>query len=216
MQYIKKASRIASGVLLFLLISFLQICQDLWYKAQTSVRHCSGMISNIYAEIKEQYKEFFYTPDEALKAVLPSAKEFKEETKTLTEEQKKIIEKSANVKFNADYDKEFHWYKGTADEKVVGYACIDIVPGKWGPVKFMMGVSPDGKVTDIAVMALSERRGRPVKERKFLDQYIGKSISEPLKMKKDIRGIAGATITSRGVTEGIRKVLYVFNEVYKK
>ena len=102
------------------------------------------------------------------------------------------------------------------DGKVVGYAVEDRVKGKWGPIDYMLGFDPDGKIKDVIVMELKERRGRPVKERRFLDQFKGKSIQEPIKLNKDIKGVAGATISSRGMSNGIRKLVYIFNELYKK
>ncbi|MBI4682085.1 MAG: FMN-binding protein [Nitrospirae bacterium] len=216
MRHLKKSYWITMGLFAFLISPILQITQTLWNRIGVNVISTVSFIGEVYAATKEEYKEFFYTLEEALKSILPQAKETKEEIVALTEEQKKEIEKSAGIKFHKDYDKEFHWYKGILDGKVVGYACIDVVPGKWGPVKFMMGLDANGKITDIVVLSLSERRGRPVKERKFLDQYIDKTINDPLKLKKDIRGIASATITSRGVTEGIRKMVYVFKEFYQQ
>jgi len=80
----------------------------------------------------------------------------------------------------------------------------------------MLALEPDGKVKDAVVLELKERRGRPVKERRFLDQFFGKTIQDPIKLNKDIKGVAGATISSRGMSNGIRKLVYVFNELYKK
>lgn len=193
---------------IFFSVSVKQITLDLINIANGRIGEGVSFMAKVYAEV-------FYKAEEALKLILPGAKKIKKEAKTLSEKQKKKIEEEAGVEFHKDFDKEFKFFKGlSAKGEIVGYASEDKVPGKWGPIEFMIGFSPTGEVTDIVVLSLSERRGRPVKERKFLSQFVGKTVADPLKLKKDIRGIAGATISSRGMTEGIKKALYVFKELY--
>lgn len=162
-----------------------------------------------YSGVAKVYAETFYTVEEALKSLLPTASNIKEEVKVLTAEQKKIIQEKAKVELDPEFDKEFHFFVSSE-----GTAVLDTVKGKWGPIKFMMTFDNAGKIKDLAVLELKERRGRPVKERKFLEQYIGKSTTDPLKLKKDIKGIAGATISSRQMTDGIRKLVYIYDLLY--
>ncbi|MEW6009090.1 MAG: FMN-binding protein [Candidatus Omnitrophota bacterium] len=167
--------------------------------------------NQISVSIQEVYAEVFSTIDEALKVLLSDAKDLKEEIKVLTAEQKKSVEEKAQVELDPEFDKEFHFYTSSA-----GTAVLDTVKGKWGPIKFIMAFDKEGKIKDVVVLELKERRGRPVKERRFLDQFIGKAANEPIKLNKDIKGVSGATISSRGMSNGIRKLVYVFNELYKK
>lgn len=164
-----------------------------------------------YTGFADVFAETFCSVEDALKIILPEAKDIKEEVKTLSEEQKKSIAKAAAVEFNPEFDKEFHFYISKT-----GAAVLDTVKGKWGPIKFMMAFDTQGNIKDLIVLELKERRGRPVKERKFLEQYIGKSILSPIKLNKDIKGIAGATISSRQMTDGIRKLVYIYEELYRK
>ena len=147
---------------------------------------------------------------------MPEAQDVKEETKVLIEGQKKSISAKANVEFDPEFDKEYHIYIGQANGQTAGYVFEDTVKGKWGPINYMVAFDADGRIKDVIVLGLKERRGKPIKERKFLGQYVGKSISDPIKLNKDIKGIAGATISSRQMSSGIRKLVYVFNELYKK
>lgn len=161
--------------------------------------------------ISEAYADVFYMIDEALKVLLPDAQDIKEEVRALTDEQKKTIQEKAKVEFDPEFDKEFHFYISKT-----GAAVLDTVHGKWGPIKFMLAFDAAGNIKDLAVLELKERRGRPVKERRFLDQFVGKSIADPIKLNKDIRGIAGATISSRQMTNGIKKLVYIYEELYRK
>ena len=157
------------------------------------------------------YAEVFSTMDEALKTLLPGASDIKEEVKALTAEQKKIVADKAKVEFDPENDKDYHFYVSSS-----GTAVLNTVKGKWGPIKFMMSFNEQGKIKDLVVLELTERRGRPVKERKFLGQYIGKSALDPIKLNKDIKGIAGATISSRQMSDGIRKLVNIYELLYRK
>lgn len=161
-------------------------------------------------QIYEVYAEVFSTLEDALKTLLPDAIDIKEEVKNLTEEQKKEVKEKAKVEL-APANNEYHFYVSSN-----GVAVLDTVKGKWGPIKFMMAFDNEGKIKDLIVLELTERRGRPVKERKFLSQYIGKSITDPIKLNKDIKGIAGATISSRQMSDGIRKLVNIYELLYRK
>lgn len=211
MRLIKKVSFIGIMFIFSLMLSPLEFIRDIWRGLFLPLESKSGIgfVSEVFAEV-------FYDAQEALEILLPEVKEIKEETRVLTPEQKKIVEEKAEVKLDPTLDKEFNFYIGESDGQILGYVINDTVKGKWGPIHYMLALEPDGKIKDALVLELKERRGRPVKERRFLEQYFGKTITDPIKLNKDIRQISGATISSRGMTNGIRKLVYVFNELYKK
>jgi Na+-translocating ferredoxin:NAD+ oxidoreductase RnfG subunit len=78
----------------------------------------------------------------------------------------------------------------------------------------MLSLDPAGKIVDVVVLEYKEKRGLPVAKGRFLKQFVGKTMQNKLKLRKDIRGVSGATISSRSMTNGIRKLVYVFNEFY--
>jgi len=165
------------------------------------------------AKAHPRYTELL-THDEALEFIFGKDTEIEEKKIVLDEDTREEIEEEMGFKFDLRYDKDFDFFIGRKDSKIFRYAAIEIVPGKWGPITFVIGFTPEGKVYDLAIMAYSEIRGRPAKKRIFLDQYKGKSIKSRLRLKRDIHGISGATITSRGMTHGVKKMLYVFNYVF--
>ncbi|MFZ5800376.1 MAG: FMN-binding protein [Candidatus Omnitrophota bacterium] len=161
--------------------------------------------------VSEVYAEVFCQVDEALQILLPTAKDIKEEIKTLTEEQKKTVAQKAKIEWDAENDRQYPFYVSST-----GIAVINTVKGKWGPITFMMAFDKEGKIKDLIVLELKERRGRPVKDRRFLDQFMGKSAADPIKLNKDIKGIAGATISSRQMSDGIRKLVHIYELFYKQ
>ena len=88
------------------------------------------------------------------------------------------------------------------------------VKGKWGIIHFAVAVNPDLTVKRVTVLEYKEVRGKPTKKRRFLKQYDGKGLNDPLRLNKDIKGVTGATISSRGITNGVRKMVYMVNELY--
>lgn len=211
MYIVKKSIITIISLIAFLFFAPLEMVHNLWCKF---VLRQSIIISSSF--IKEAYAMVLATVEEALKTLLPNAQETKEEVKVLTEEQKKAIGKKADIQFDLELDKEFHVFIGNTNGQIVGYAIKDTVKGKWGPIHYMLSLDTDGKIVDAMVLEYKERRGRPVAERRFLDQFVGKTIDDQIKLKRDIKAVAGATISSRGMSDGIRKLVYVFNELYKK
>lgn len=211
MRTVKRSIILVFSLIAFLFFAPLEMGHNLWSKfvLKQSITITPDFVKEVHAAVLS-------TAEEALKILLPEAREIKEEVKVLTEEQKKDIEERAKIKFDPKLDKEFRFFIGTANGQIVGYAIEDSVKGKWGLIHYMLFLDPEGKITDVMVLEYKEKRGRPVAKRRFLDQFVGKTINDRIKLKRNIRGVSGATISSRGMTNGIRKLVHVFNEFYGK
>ncbi len=94
-----------------------------------------------------------------------------------------------------------------ADRRLLGYALVTEERGKYRPITFMVGITPDLRVKDVAVLVYREDRGGEVASRRFLSQYRGKGARDPIRTNRDIVNISGATISVRSVNEGVRRVL---------
>jgi len=154
------------------------------------------------------------TIDRAVKKLLPDAVEIEKEVIELTIEQKVRIKQSGDIKGDRVLEMGFVVFIGKKEGTVTGYAAEDSVRGKWGPIRYMLSMDPEGKVMDIVVLEYIERRGKPVAKRRFLKQFIGKGVEDRIRLNKDIRGITGASISSRGMANGVRKMVRILNEVY--
>ncbi|MCA9395347.1 MAG: FMN-binding protein [Candidatus Omnitrophica bacterium] len=77
------------------------------------------------------------------------------------------------------------------------------------PVMDISRVDTAGKVKEVMILDYYEIRGKPAAKRRFLKQYRGKGVSDPIRLRKDIDGVTGATITSRSLTDGVRKAVHV-------
>lgn len=128
----------------------------------------------------------------ALKTIIPSADSFSEKS--------------------VDGIEYFEALKG---KTVIGYCVRVIGNGYNGYIRIIAGVDPNGMIQGISVLEHSETPGLGAKinevrpgegEPWFLKQFKGKN-ARTIAVRKDIDAITGATISSRAVTDAIRKTV---------
>jgi hypothetical protein len=101
----------------------------------------------------------------------------------------------------------------TGAETLVGYAFFtaDLPPeekGFDGPIKVLVGMDTNGTLTGVAVLdyheSLRSSRGDFLSQVGFQEQFAGKSLNDPFRVKRDVEGVTGATITVGAMSRGIR------------
>jgi len=207
MRKIKKSLLISISLVLFFFISPFIAIRDLWYVLVLKNSPTIGVnfVQTVYATV-------LASVEEALEIFYPGA-QIEEEFHSLTDEQKIILAEKGRI-IPEDLDRDFNFYVASNAGKIIGYVAEDAVPGKWGLIHYMMSISLEGKVLSVMVLDYSEKRGKPIAKRRFLKQFKGKSVKSKIRLNKDIRGITGASISSRGMTKGVRKMVHVFSEIY--
>ncbi len=172
------------------------------------------------------YAFVLLTKKQAFKKVFGKGREIVTETKRLKGETLARIKKRLGGKL-------VHYQKGSESKRVkgktkidfhfvlkdgqkAGVAIIDVEPGKWGPVKFIIAMDLKGAVRKVRVMSYQEKRGRPIARLSFLRQYRGKTSKSRLKVGKDITGVSGATISSISATFAVKKAVVLYKELYLK
>lgn len=167
------------------------------------------------------------TQEKALKEMFPDADQIVSETVVPTVAELEEIKsrlggqlvhyQKGSESENVEEKTEFTFYYGMKDGKKTGVAVIEEQPGKWGPVLYIILVDlTDAKVKNLAVMSYREKRGRPIARRSFLKQFINKGSEDPIKVRKDIRAISGATISSDATCFAVKKVVVVVEEMLLK
>ena len=102
------------------------------------------------------------------------------------------------------------------DNQVTAYGILVAPRGYGGPMTIMVGIDSKGQVTGVKVLEHKETPGlgdKVVTGKKFLAQFRGKNASDPVEVKKDIDAVSGATISSKGVTAGVRAALDAFKMI---
>ncbi len=157
--------------------------------------------------------EIYFTEDEAAKVMFPDSATIRQETLTLTAEQKDFIEQHIGWKFP---ETSFPVYVGETQGKVDGYAIVQNTIGKHRPITYMVGVDAEGEVSNFEVLVYREARGNEIAKKRFNYQYQGKDARDPIRINRDIINISGATMSVRSASAGVKRVLVLVNEFYLK
>lgn len=91
-----------------------------------------------------------------------------------------------------------------------GYLVIDRVLGKHEYITFAVGINANGTVKRIEIMTYNESYGYEVRNADWRAQFVGKSASSALQLNADIKNISGATLSSKHITDGVRRILRTY------
>jgi hypothetical protein len=156
----------------------------------------------------------FLKDEEAPKAVFPEADSFERKVVRSNEEIKAKIQQRMGKTKTSLWEDSYVTFVAKKGETILGYAAIVEEIGKHRPITFIVGVGPDRKIKDAALMAYREAYGGEVRDRRFLQQYKGKDLKDPLLPYRDIQNISGATMSVEAIGRGSKKALALLEVVY--
>jgi Na+-translocating ferredoxin:NAD+ oxidoreductase RnfG subunit len=104
-------------------------------------------------------------------------------------------------------------WKAEAGGQVVGFFVFDHVVGKHLYIDYVVALDPGGRVRRVDILQYRESYGGEVRDASWLAQFVGKTGASPLQVGRDIRNIAGATLSSHHVTEGVKRILSVVSHL---
>ncbi|MGQ9623421.1 MAG: RnfABCDGE type electron transport complex subunit G [Candidatus Caldatribacteriaceae bacterium] len=99
-------------------------------------------------------------------------------------------------------------YEAQKDQERQGVVFKMASTGYGGAVVVLVGVDTrEGKITGVKVLEHQETPGlgSNVTQEGFLSQFLGKSITDPFAVGRDIQAVSGATISSRAVTRACER-----------
>ncbi len=157
--------------------------------------------------------EVYLTEEEALKLMFPKSERIKKDVLRVSTDKKTVVEERIGWKFP---ENDFEVYIGETGAKIDGYALVQNTIGKHKPMTYMVGVDNTGHVLNVELLVFREARGSEVRTKRFNVQYEGKTVSDPVRLNKDIINLSGATMSVRSMTAGIKRVLVLVDEFYLK
>lgn len=101
-------------------------------------------------------------------------------------------------------------WKAEAGGKVVGFFVFDRVVGKHLFIDYAVALTPAGAVHKVEILEYRESYGGDIRSPSWLAQFVGKTAGSALKINGDIRNLAGATLSSTHVTEGVKRILAAY------
>jgi Na+-translocating ferredoxin:NAD+ oxidoreductase RnfG subunit len=97
-----------------------------------------------------------------------------------------------------------------------GYLIIDEVVGKHEMITYALGIDHKGSILGIEILEYVESYGYEVADASWRQQFTGKTVKDPIKLNQDIQNIGGATLSCKHLTDGVKRVLTLYDAVLKK
>lgn len=149
----------------------------------------------------------FLGEDEAPRAVFPEGTHFEKKIILSTEALRQRMRNLLGRTRPSIWEDAYVTYLVHRNGERLGFAVIAEEIGKHRPITFIVGIKPNGRVKDVALMAYREAYGGEVRDRRFMHQYHDKDLTAPLLPYRDIVNIAGATLSVQSIGRGVKKVL---------
>lgn len=121
-------------------------------------------------------------------------------TVTLTADQVAGIEADSGVSVRSRQVRA--WKASTG-----GWLIVDEVLGKHEFIPIAVAFDRHGAVRGVEILEYRESYGDGVRDAAWRAQFTGKRRGAPLTLDADIRNIAGATLSSRHITDGVKRLL---------
>ncbi len=164
-------------------------------------------------EEETSHAEVFMTEEDAVKITLPKSERIHKTVIHLNQERKAAIEQRIGWKFP---EESFEVYIGETGDMIDGYAIVHNTIGKHKHMTYMVGVDAKGACSNVELLVFREAKGAEVGRKRFNAQYEGKTVSDPIRINKDIINISGATMSVRSISAGVKRVLVLVDEFYLK
>ena len=168
-------------------------------------------LNRYLTEEEISHAEVFMTEEDAVKIMLPKSERIRKEVIRLSQEKKDVIEQRIGWKFP---EESFELYIGETGDMIDGYAMVHNTIGKHKHMTYMVGVDNRGTCTDVELLVFREAKGSEVGRKRFNAQYEGKTVSDPIRINRDIINISGATMSVRSISAGVKRVLVLVDEFY--
>ena len=153
------------------------------------------------------YATVYLSVQQAQAMLFPGAT-LQPDTRTLTDEQAKLIARTSGVDVRSKQLKV--WRASTG-----GWFIVDEVVGKHEFIPIALALDQNGAVKGIEVLEYREAYGDQVRNPDWRKQFTGKTSSTKLQLDKNIRNVSGATLSCKHVTDGVERLLVTYDVVLK-
>jgi Na+-translocating ferredoxin:NAD+ oxidoreductase RnfG subunit len=162
----------------------------------------------VLASAGPTYATTYLSVPAAQRICFPSADQFVPHHIVFTDAQIKSIEAACGEKV---LTRGQEVWKAIQGGKLLGYFIVDYVIGKHLAIDYAIALSAVGQVRQVEILTYRESYGGEIRSADWRKQFVGKTSRSPLALNNDIRNISGATLSSRHVTEGVKRVLATYD-----
>lgn len=148
------------------------------------------------------YAAVYLNVEQARQLMFPGAT-FEPVPLTLTDEQARAIEKASDTNV---LNKTLQVWKVSTG----GWFIADQVVGKHEFIPIALALDESGSVKDVEILEYREAYGDQVRDPQWRAQFNGKHNGSKLTLTDDIQNISGATLSSKHITDGVRRLLATY------
>lgn len=143
----------------------------------------------------------YMTIEQAQKAFFPRADEYQEVAVALTQAQRQAIATLAGPQPPHGH---LRIWAARDHGVVIGHVFVDEVIGRQDLITYAASIDARGRLGAIEILSYRESHGGEIRNRAWRGQFAGRENLEHLHFRTDIKNIAGATLSSEHVTQGVR------------
>lgn len=163
----------------------------------------------VWPEVLAAQEGVFLRAEDAPRALFPDGDAVVERRVPATAELRGRVQALLGADRVTVWEREYRTFTVSHGGAPVGEVVIVEEIGKHRPITFAVGVTPEGHVHDIAVLVYREPYGGEVREPRFLRQYRGKALTDSMLPYRDIKNIAGATLSVEATGRAAKKAIAV-------
>jgi Na+-translocating ferredoxin:NAD+ oxidoreductase RnfG subunit len=141
---------------------------------------------------------------QAQKAIFPDADRFVQTNISLSPQMKNEIKKRSGVAQR--WDAQEVW-RAEKSGKLLGFFIVDAVIGKHEFITYGAGLTIDGRVRGVEIIIYNETRGDQIRDIRWRNTLVGKSLRDAFVLDKDVPNISGATLSCKNVMMGVKRLL---------
>jgi|GEM_PF-100059 len=182
--------------------------QDRLQLLRTAMRHFvpAAFLLPLAAIVAPAHGADYLTAAAAQSLLFPGANSFVARPLRFSAAQRDQIKALAGVRQRLD---EQPVWRAERDGALVGWFIVDDVIGKHEFITYAAAIAPDGKVLGIEVLSYRETHGGQIRDPAWRRNFVGKTLASPFKLDQDVPNISGATLSSRNVLDGVKRLLVI-------
>ena len=160
----------------------------------------------LVCSVMEAGAAVFHSKEAALRLAFPEAESVEARTIFLAPGEIRRIEDLAQSRLES---RLVTVYVGRKAGGVLGYAFIETHVVRTMPETVLIVLTPEGRVRAVHVLAFHEPLDYLPSSR-WLGQFAGCRLTPYLRVGREIHGISGATLSSRAISDAVRRLLAIY------
>lgn len=158
------------------------------------------------------YAVQYLTVEQAQQQLFQTGTLFTAENIDLSPDQIKAIEAASQIRVRESHLKA---WKASYVGQFAGWFIVDEVYGKHEFITYGLAIDTKGAVKGVEILDYRETYGGEIRNANWRKQFVGKTSESHLKLDDDIKNISGATLSSRHITDGVKRLLATYEVVLK-